>query len=296
MTITQIRCFVTVGETLNFTKAAEQLYISQQVVSRQIANLEKELDLTLLERTTKRVRLTKEGQILFDTWQQLLTASDAAIARATNLHARQQRRLRVGIADVNSLMGPVRRGIERFIEEYPEVELEYSIYTFRRLRDMLRGDEVDVILTLSTEVRDIVPIRMARLMDLRLSIILSKRHPLAGAEALSIKDLAGESLYFFSPAFSFDADQNLRGIFRKEGIPFENVTYFDSVRSLELALLAGRGITITFDIFLQENAENLIFHDITRHVPPEDQSAVAAWQDEQNKTIPKFIDCIKDQF
>ena len=56
MTIHQIECFLEAAKTLNFTEAASRLYISQQGLSRQIASLEKELELRLFDRTTRDVR------------------------------------------------------------------------------------------------------------------------------------------------------------------------------------------------------------------------------------------------
>ena len=64
MTIHQIECFLEAARTLNFTEAANHLYISQQGLSRQIASLEKELELRLFDRTTRDVRLTRSGELL----------------------------------------------------------------------------------------------------------------------------------------------------------------------------------------------------------------------------------------
>lgn len=294
MTVSQMRCFVAVGTSLSFTKAAAELFISQQVVSRQIANLEKELDIRLLDRTTKKVRLTEPGRVLYETWSRLLEENDRAVREAAALHTRQQEKLRVGIANVDSIVDMVSGGIDRFIGQYPDVELEYKVYSFSTLREMLLAGEVDLIISLATELIDITPIHMTTLRVLELSIILSRRHPLSGREKLGIKDLAGETLYFFSPAFSYDASDNLRQIFRREGVAMENVKYFDNVRNLELALLSGKGITITFDMILDNAAEHLIFHDISHYLDEDHESAVAAWQDGQNKYIKKFIDCIQN--
>lgn len=295
MTVSQLRCFVAVARSLSFTKAAGELYISQQVVSRQIANLEKELDIRLLDRTTKRVGLTEPGRVLYETWSRFLKENDKAVREASALQVQQQEKLRVGIANVDSIVNLVSSGIEQFIEQYPGVELEYKIYSFSTLREMLLAKEVDLIISLSTELIDITPIHMTTLQTLKLSIILSRRHPLSGREKMGLKDLAGETLYFFSPAFSYDASENLGRIFREEGVTMKNVKYFDSVRSLELALLSGKGITITFDIFMDGIAENLIFHNISHYLDKNHESAVAAWQDSKNKYISKFIECVLNQ-
>ena len=71
MTIHQIECFLEAARTLNFTEAANHLYISQQGLSRQIASLEKELELRLFDRTTRDVRLTRSGELLLWRWKDI---------------------------------------------------------------------------------------------------------------------------------------------------------------------------------------------------------------------------------
>ena len=58
---TRLRCFLSLARTLNFTQTAEEVFLTQQAVSRSIAALEKELELQLFQRSTRSVRLTPEG-------------------------------------------------------------------------------------------------------------------------------------------------------------------------------------------------------------------------------------------
>ncbi|MHB8132408.1 MAG: LysR family transcriptional regulator, partial [Mobilitalea sp.] len=100
MTFIQIRYFVEVAECLNFTEAANRLYVSQQVVSKQIITLEKELDIKLLERTTKQVALTQGGKILYETWKELLFKNDAAIKSAIEISKRKYEKIRIGVPEI----------------------------------------------------------------------------------------------------------------------------------------------------------------------------------------------------
>lgn len=63
MNTTQLICFLTVAETLNFARAAEQLHVTQPAVTQQIHSLETELNLQLFRRTTRTVELTQDGLI-----------------------------------------------------------------------------------------------------------------------------------------------------------------------------------------------------------------------------------------
>ena len=68
----QIRYFVAVAEELNFTRAAKKLSIAQPPLSRQIQNLEKELGITLIDSTNKKVSLTPAGEAFHDECQEML--------------------------------------------------------------------------------------------------------------------------------------------------------------------------------------------------------------------------------
>jgi DNA-binding transcriptional LysR family regulator len=75
----QLRYFLAVAEELNFTRAAERLHIAQQPLSAAIARLERQLDVRLLDRTTRRVTLTEAGTALLDPARAALLAADAAV-------------------------------------------------------------------------------------------------------------------------------------------------------------------------------------------------------------------------
>src|ERR1044072_4185323 len=74
----QLRTFVAVAEERNFTRAAERLHLGQQAVSKSVAQLERELGVTLLERTTREVRVTAAGAVLLEAGRGALAAADDA--------------------------------------------------------------------------------------------------------------------------------------------------------------------------------------------------------------------------
>ena len=64
MNFSQIKCFLAAAECLSFTRAADRLYLSQPVLSRQIASMEDELGIELFIREKKSIRLTPAGEVL----------------------------------------------------------------------------------------------------------------------------------------------------------------------------------------------------------------------------------------
>ena len=102
----QLRTFVAVAEELNFTRAAERLHLAQQAVSKSVAQLERELGVELLERTTREVRLTAGGRGAARRARDVLAAADAAFARARDVGRGLAGTVRVGVSPA---VGPAVR-------------------------------------------------------------------------------------------------------------------------------------------------------------------------------------------
>src|SRR3982751_859397 len=93
----QLRTFVAVAEELNFTRAAERLHLAQQAVSRSVAQLERELGVELLERTTREVALTAAGAALLSDGRDVVASADAAFERASAVGRGTAGTVRIGV-------------------------------------------------------------------------------------------------------------------------------------------------------------------------------------------------------
>ena len=96
MNTTQLECFVTVANFLNFSRAAEHLRITQPAVSHQINTLEDELGVKLFHRTSKSVRLTQEGYMFTQSAGEILKISEFSKARLKEMSQITQKRLIIG--------------------------------------------------------------------------------------------------------------------------------------------------------------------------------------------------------
>ena len=98
MTLTQIRYFLELCRTMNFTKAAENLYVAQPTLSRQIQLLETELDVTLLKRSRREVILTQAGEIFRNEFSKIDDEIEFAVMRVKKASESCQE-LRVGFTE-----------------------------------------------------------------------------------------------------------------------------------------------------------------------------------------------------
>ena len=99
MTIFQIQCFLNVAEYLNFTEAANHLFVAQSSLSRNVSNLEEELGMKLFVRTKKYVRLTSSGAILYEEFSKLMKLGEAAVQKARNAELGENGSLVLGVIE-----------------------------------------------------------------------------------------------------------------------------------------------------------------------------------------------------
>jgi DNA-binding transcriptional LysR family regulator len=191
-----LRTFVAVAEELSFTRAAERLHLGQQAVSKSVAQLERELGVALLERTTHDVRLTAAGEALLGAGRGALTAADAAFALAQEVGGGLSGRVRVGVspavgaADREELVRVLREGAP---------ELSVSIREVRpgEMGPLLRSRELDLALARSSgrdETLDSAPLRPTPVI-----LCVPAGHRLAAAASVRLADLDGERLLTWSP-------------------------------------------------------------------------------------------------
>lgn len=141
--LSDIRTFVLIAELGNFTKAAQVLAVSRSHVSKQMRHLEKQLGVTLLLRTTRTLKLTAAGEVLFGQCQAHLQGINQALLAA--LEDVEQVRGRIKINCVGGYLGEeiVSKMLAEFMNRYPEVSIEMD---FSSHRVDLISDQFDVAL------------------------------------------------------------------------------------------------------------------------------------------------------
>ncbi len=96
--LSRLRVFLVVAEELHFTRAAARLHLAQQAVSRSVAQLERDLGVRLLDRTTHHVSLTEAGRALVESGREAVDAVDRAFRRARAVDGEVSRTVRVGVS------------------------------------------------------------------------------------------------------------------------------------------------------------------------------------------------------
>lgn len=197
MELRQLRYFVSVAEHGHVTRAAEALHVAQPSVSQALRQLERELGVTLFERTRQGMSLTAAGQ-------QLLPDAAAALRHARRVEdlGRQLARghtglLRVGYAPVLD-DGLVTRAVLHLRAERPEVVVAIHEVGFTNVTDILRRSEVDLVLY--SPPADEPDLEAGPVVHRGQRVVaLPAGHRLCERERLQLEDLAGETLPSLGP-------------------------------------------------------------------------------------------------
>ena len=105
MEIRQLKYFAAVADTLNFSRAAETLFISQSALSKQIADLERELGMVLLQRDKRSVRLTPAGKVFLNEAKVILMRMDTIPILLKNTEDLEKKGKRTGLIGVENRVG-----------------------------------------------------------------------------------------------------------------------------------------------------------------------------------------------
>ncbi|MGR4069009.1 LysR family transcriptional regulator [Billgrantia sp. C5P2] len=193
-----LRVFVTVADRAGFSAAARELHVAQSAVSQTIANLERQLELTLLHRHERRIALTPEGEALYTHASELLERAQAAHLAMQELHGLVKGEVRIGIP---SMLGsyyfpPLLMG---FKAQHPGIRLTVVEAGARRLQSMIAGGELDLGVVIDDEQSGHLERR--RLIREEMVICVPCSHSFAGRRSVSASEFFQEPLVLFQDGY-----------------------------------------------------------------------------------------------
>lgn len=186
MDLRSLRFFAAVADHSGFSRAAEQLGISQPALSRQISALERELQVKLFDRVGRRTMLTAAGENLLERGRSLLHEADAIKSRAREIAGGSYGALRLG-ATPQSIESFVAKLLARYCARIPNVEISILEDGAANLVEATRSGLIHLAiasLPTGTELsgRPLFPIRTLA--------VVPRDHPLGGRDHIDITDLA----------------------------------------------------------------------------------------------------------
>lgn len=194
MEIDQLKCYLKVAETLNFTKAADELFISQATLSRKINSLEEELGIPLFDRTTRTVHLSEAGRQCFSDTEKIVQLYENMVMKTLGLSGHTAGSLRIGYFRTDTAEY-LARIVLRMREEYPAINVEYCKDELERLVKGLDDGSLDAVILFSPCIGEDDRYKRIPVAHEYPSVIVHKGHPLAEKKIVQYSDLTNEKIY-----------------------------------------------------------------------------------------------------
>jgi DNA-binding transcriptional LysR family regulator len=250
----------------SFSAAAEALSYTQSAISQQIATLEAETGMALLERHPRGVSLTAAGQMLVGHAEGILAGLEAAEAALSEIAGLRGGRLRVAsFPTAGATLMPL--AIATFREAYPEVELTLAEGEPEQIAPRLHAGELDLGLLFEFEGESVLGEDMTRveLLEDPMYLALPREHPLAAMERIRLGDLAGDAWVQTSRS-SPCALHVVRSCLAAGFEP--NVTFeSDDYQTVQGLVAAGVGVALIPELALSVVREDIVIRALAPSPP-----------------------------
>jgi DNA-binding transcriptional LysR family regulator len=292
MELRHLRYFVAVADALSFTKGAERLHLTQPSLTRQIKDLEEEIDVCLIDRTKPHVTLTPEGTSFLADARRVLAHSSQIVESVQQLSRRESPVLNVGyVANLFHDLLPVT--LESFRSSFPTVPVNLFDMTcgdqFRALRD----GKIDLGFVGLREPIEKLGFQFRSIAFYETCVALSEDSPLAKKSVIHLKDL--KSTFFIGmsersyPGYRLWLTQTCQRLkFRPRVLQDADVE-----RTLIQAVAEGLGVALVPLQVKKIPHENVVFRELSPKVMTE---SCIVWKGSNSSTALKaYVNIVTDR-
>jgi DNA-binding transcriptional LysR family regulator len=239
MQIESLKVFCDLAETESFTKAANVNQVTQSAVSQQISALERIFKSLLIERSKKKFRLTREGQVLYEYSKQIIQTYDSLNSKLQELKDIISGTIRV--ATIYSIgLHDLPPYIKRFMKSYPTVNVHVEYRRANQVYEDVLGNVVDLGLV-AYPVKD-SKLEIVALRKEPLVLICHPQHPFAKQKMVKLKSLSEQKIIGFEP--DIPTRKALDKILKEHGVEVRHAMEFDNVETVKRAVEIDAGISI----------------------------------------------------
>ncbi len=239
MQIESLKVFCDLAETESFTKAAQINGVTQSAVSQQISSLERTFKSLLIERSKKKFRLTREGQMLYDFSKQIIQTYESLHSKLQELKDIISGTIRV--ATIYSIgLHDLPPYIKKFLKNYPTVNVHVEYRRANQVYDDVLSNVVDLGLV-AYPAKD-SKLEIVALHKDPLVLICHPQHPFARQKSIRFKALTGQKFIGFEP--DIPTRKALDRILKDHGVDPKHAMEFDNIETVKRAVEIDAGISI----------------------------------------------------
>jgi DNA-binding transcriptional LysR family regulator len=192
MTTKQIDYCIELAHTLNFSRAADNLFVSQPTFSYQIRLLEEEIGFELFERSGKGAALTPAGAQFVSFLTGMRQDLKRAIEQGQNFSAKYQDSISIGMM-VRQALYFLPEAMRLFAEAVPDVQI-LPVFRYENSMEAFLQNETDIVFALQEQTKQVAGIKVHDLFESKIYLIVNKDDPLAEKNLVKEEDLYGRTL------------------------------------------------------------------------------------------------------
>ena len=239
MQIESLKVFCDLAETESFTKAAQINGVTQSAVSQQISSLERLFKSLLIERSKKKFRLTREGQVLYDYSKQVIGTYDALQSKLQEIKDIISGTIRV--ATIYSIgLHDLPPYLKKFLKDFPDVNVHVEYRRSNQVYEDVLSNVVDLGLV-AFPVKDakleLIPLRKDAMV-----LICHPQHPFAKCKSIKLSQLSGQKFISFEP--DIPTRKAIDRILKDAGVEVQTVMEFDNIETVKRAVEIEAGVSI----------------------------------------------------
>ncbi len=237
-TLHQLKVFEAVARNSSFTRAAEELFLTQPTVSMQVKQLAKTVGMPLFEQVGKKLYLTESGKALFETCQDMFERMDRFEMAIANIKGLKQGSLR--ISTITTAKYVIPRILGPFCNRYPGIDVSLTVTNHQFVLEGLASNRNDLYIV--SHVPEDLDVQAVPFMENPLVVLAPKEHPLVGEKNISLARVAQEPFILREPGSGTRrAAQNL---FESHGIPLKVRLDLGSNEAIKQAIAGGMGLSV----------------------------------------------------
>ncbi|MGA7936459.1 MAG: LysR family transcriptional regulator [Kovacikia sp.] len=237
-TLHQLKVFEAVARHSSFTRAAEELFLTQPTVSMQVKQLSKAVGLPLFEQVGKRLYLTEAGKELYMTCQEVFDRLSQFETSISGLKGLKQGSLRLAVVTTAKYVIP--RLLGPFCERYPGIDVSLTVDNHERIIEGLVDNRDDLYIL--SQLPSDLDVAVHPFLENPLVVLARRHHPLAGEKNISLTRLAEEPFIMREPGSG--TRKAVQKLFDEQGLELKVKLDLGSNEAIKQAIAGGLGISV----------------------------------------------------
>ncbi|HEY9704950.1 MAG TPA: LysR substrate-binding domain-containing protein, partial [Allocoleopsis sp.] len=237
-TLHQLKVFEAVARHKSFTRAAEELFLTQPTVSMQVKQLTKTVGLPLFEQVGKRLYLTEAGRELLSTCREIFEQLSQFEMTVADLKGLKQGKLKLAVITTAKYFIP--RLLGSFCQQYPGIDIALQVTNHERVIDRLSENRDDLYIV--SQLPENMDISYHSFLDNPLVVLAPKNHPLAKEKNIPLERIASES--FIMRELGSGTRKATQRLFDQYGISVKVKLELGSNEAIKQAIAGGLGLSV----------------------------------------------------